>query len=489
MNFVRKRFPRTVAFLELTQHSTEIARFFARDMTEFVVSMSIEEFIALLRLNKTKAAMKLFAICDQDGSGALDFRELLFTLWHVCTVDDRGLIYIVFDLYDRNADGLMDKRDVTELMIDSYGDEIAKSPEVQRILEPLKGGRQVNHLGFWELTRSSPMMLMQIVDMQVRTRKAFLGERLWADMTRRRAAKLDRAYLPENWAELYSKIVILDLQSGGGLKRQPGAADGDGEGGDDGEEEDAGADADVQRAPAPADSGPGDIEIHRAQPGSLPSPVRTIKLQRVPNASPSPMQKRAAAEKAAAAAAAEAAAAEAAAAVAAAAAAATAAAEEAETAAAATAAATPVRPSSDATNGPAATPAGIEHSDDGATHEASKTSKKKKKDASTKKKKSSKKSAKVEIAEEDEDADADFAADQDSSRMFDVEHLADRGANAFEDERSDALADFVDEDTLEQLEAAEERQVKMEKKEERRHQKLKSSDKPKREKARYNVVE
>jgi hypothetical protein len=193
------------------------------------------------------------------------------------------------------------------------------------------------------------------------------------------------------------------------------------------------------------------------------------------------MQKRAAAEKAAAAAAAEAAAAEAAAAAATSAAA--------ELAAAATAALTPQRPSADAAIDPAATPAGVEPADGDATHESSRTSKKKKKDASTKKKKASKKSAKVGIAEEDEDADADFAADLDSSRMYDVEHLADRGANTFEDERSDALADFIDEDTLDQLEAAEERQVKMDRREERRHQKLKSSDKPKREKARYNVVE
>jgi hypothetical protein len=45
-----------------------------------------------------RVSERRFALCDVDGTNSLDFREFCFCIWQVCTLDDRGLMSLLFDL-------------------------------------------------------------------------------------------------------------------------------------------------------------------------------------------------------------------------------------------------------------------------------------------------------------------------------------------------------------------------------------------------------
>ena len=139
LNFVTKRYPRLLAFLDLTPHGAALARFFERSGRDGVGSrVKVLDFLALLRLNTTRAALRLFAMCDFEGADSLDFREMLFTVWHIATLDDRGLVQTVFDLYDKDGDGILQVEDCVDLITDCYGKGIAADVHVKKLIASLK---------------------------------------------------------------------------------------------------------------------------------------------------------------------------------------------------------------------------------------------------------------------------------------------------------------------------------------------------------------
>ena len=256
LNFVSKRYPRLLAFLDLTPYAAQIAKFFERSGREGVGSrVKVVDFLDLLMLNQTRAARRLFAICDFEGTDSLDFREMLFTVWHLATLDDHGLVQTVFELYDQDSDGIMQVQDCVDLITDCYGKGIAADVHVQALIASLKTQGAMSKAAFWTFTKRSPKTLMQIVDMQTRTRQRLLGESVWARIEKKRAAKMDQAFLPSNYAELFAKAVVLDVQAGGkNEKKKTGYED----------EEEAAPEAAAERPATPEDNGPGDIVIERA---------------------------------------------------------------------------------------------------------------------------------------------------------------------------------------------------------------------------------
>jgi len=121
LDFIRERYPKTMSYLELTPYSRHFANLFAANDRNNDQKLAISEFLKTLKIARTRAAIRLFSICDMDGSGALDFRELIFTIWHICTIDIHGLSTVVFDIYDDNQDGKIGYDDLYRLLVDCYG--------------------------------------------------------------------------------------------------------------------------------------------------------------------------------------------------------------------------------------------------------------------------------------------------------------------------------------------------------------------------------
>ena len=91
--------------------------------------------------------------------------------------------------------------------------------------------------------------------MQTRIRKNLLGEDVWQRIEKKRAAKMDQAFQPLNYAELFAKAVVLDVQAGGKTgQRTTGYED----------EEEKAPEDEAERPATPEDDGPGDIVIERA---------------------------------------------------------------------------------------------------------------------------------------------------------------------------------------------------------------------------------
>lgn len=59
-------------------------------------------------------------IFDEDGSGSVDFREFVMSLWNYCTLSKAALIMFAFDLYDNNNSGEIDIDEV-ELLLKEVG--------------------------------------------------------------------------------------------------------------------------------------------------------------------------------------------------------------------------------------------------------------------------------------------------------------------------------------------------------------------------------
>jgi Ca2+-binding EF-hand superfamily protein len=209
LNWVKKKYIRVIHFLELVDKSDQIAVYFSKGLAHYVSTMNSDDFINHVGINDTNFSRKLFTMCDMDGSDLLDFPELLFTLWNICTLDDQGLVSICFDLYDENEDGFLDPRELKSLVQDSYGADLMATENVQNLIKSALKRGPLDRPSFLEFTHRSPEILKSVVDIQRHIRKTFLGERFWDKLSQSRQKKLDPMYVPRNWRDLYYKIVLL----------------------------------------------------------------------------------------------------------------------------------------------------------------------------------------------------------------------------------------------------------------------------------------
>ena len=57
------------------------------------------ELLAFLDLEKTRFTRRIFSIFDEDGSGLIDFREFVLSLWNYCTLTKASLTMFAFGTY------------------------------------------------------------------------------------------------------------------------------------------------------------------------------------------------------------------------------------------------------------------------------------------------------------------------------------------------------------------------------------------------------
>ena len=50
-------------------------------------SVDILEFLMYFDVERTRFTKRVFGIFDLDGSGKMDFKEFVFSLWNYCTLD------------------------------------------------------------------------------------------------------------------------------------------------------------------------------------------------------------------------------------------------------------------------------------------------------------------------------------------------------------------------------------------------------------------
>jgi len=208
---LRDSFPKTLAILELQQHSQALANAFLEADKNGGLNLQLGEFLALCNIPRNRVAERLFAIVDMDGTGSLDFREACYALWQLCTLDHEGLQSFLFDLYDEFNNGSIEYDDVERMLKDSYGN--LKGEEVEELVDYVKGKGVLGRLDFVRFCSRCPQVLKQLVDVQKSMRMAVLGNRVWAGLEARRARKTDPYFRPENWNLLMERLIMMDIEA------------------------------------------------------------------------------------------------------------------------------------------------------------------------------------------------------------------------------------------------------------------------------------
>jgi serine/threonine-protein phosphatase 2B regulatory subunit len=84
-------------------------------------SVDLIELLTLLDIDRTRFTEQIFTIFDSDGSGKLDFREFVLSVWNYCTVGDASLDIFAFDLYDTDSSGVLSPSEMANMLQDIYG--------------------------------------------------------------------------------------------------------------------------------------------------------------------------------------------------------------------------------------------------------------------------------------------------------------------------------------------------------------------------------
>lgn len=133
------------------------------------------------------------------------------SLQNLCTLDSAGLSHLLFDLYDEDTDGSIDVEDMKRLMEDTYGPGFASKREIQSALKKLESVGPMDREQFAAQCAKTPQVMKQVIDMQRRVQDQVINVRVWHNLTRRRQAKPDPVFRPDNWHELMQRIIMMDV--------------------------------------------------------------------------------------------------------------------------------------------------------------------------------------------------------------------------------------------------------------------------------------
>lgn len=139
-------------------------------------------------------------IFDEDGSGSVDFREFVMSLWNYCTLSKAALIMFAFDLYDNDNSGEIDLAEVELLLKEVYGREFQSNTQAQTIMAKLRGGdlgmeRNINVDQFREFCRTHPAVLYPAFVLQTQMQEKILGSKFWNSCSNARVKLSSGAYI------------------------------------------------------------------------------------------------------------------------------------------------------------------------------------------------------------------------------------------------------------------------------------------------------
>jgi serine/threonine-protein phosphatase 2B regulatory subunit len=75
-------------------------------------SIEILELFMYLDIDRTPFTKRSFSVFDSDGSGFIDFKEFVISLWNYCTLGKATLLIFAFDIYDVDKSGCIDSLEI-----------------------------------------------------------------------------------------------------------------------------------------------------------------------------------------------------------------------------------------------------------------------------------------------------------------------------------------------------------------------------------------
>ncbi len=140
-------------------------------------------------------------------------RRRCYLIWQLCTLDDKGLVAFLFDLYDEFNNDLVEYDDVERMLGDAYGTANLEADDMQELIEYVKERGVLTRPEFSDFCMRTPQVVRVIMDTQRRMRIAILGSAVWTNLERKRKMKTDPVFQPANWSRLIEKIIVMDIES------------------------------------------------------------------------------------------------------------------------------------------------------------------------------------------------------------------------------------------------------------------------------------
>ena len=160
------------------------------------------EFLMHLDLDKSPFVEKAFMLANVDSADNMDFAEFVGSLYVYCTLSWDTLVKYAFDVCDVDRSGVLEVREVEELVRSVYGKALdARVEQLLRVMDSDCDGT-ISFDEFRARNRQHPLLLFPAFHMQERMRHACLGASYW----RKRERDVD----PEMKAHIVEILQGLD---------------------------------------------------------------------------------------------------------------------------------------------------------------------------------------------------------------------------------------------------------------------------------------
>ena len=155
------------------------------------------EMLSFLDIERTPFSKRVFTMFDEDGSGKLDFKEFVMSLWNYCTLGKDTLILFAFDIYDKDSSGEIEGKEVHQMLNEIYGKNYKNNTQALQIAKEIDvklGDVDIEELK--SFSRTHPALLFPAFNMQFTLQKGTLGESFWKYYSTRRIELSKGQYIP-----------------------------------------------------------------------------------------------------------------------------------------------------------------------------------------------------------------------------------------------------------------------------------------------------
>jgi hypothetical protein len=125
-------------------------------------------------------------------SGSCDFEAYVVSVWNICTLDADEFRDFVFELYDADESGYLDREEALELVVDITTEAFAGTERSALLLQDLvtviadSSEEAISKEDFQEFTSCRPAFLGPGYQLRQRMRAKFGGEAFWDLIAARR---------------------------------------------------------------------------------------------------------------------------------------------------------------------------------------------------------------------------------------------------------------------------------------------------------------
>mmetsp|Transcript_10654 Transcript_10654/g.16149 ORF Transcript_10654/g.16149 Transcript_10654/m.16149 type:complete len:356 (+) Transcript_10654:153-1220(+) len=190
--------------------------------------IALSEFCLFMQTDSNGFVKRIFNVFDWNNSNSISFVEFVVGLWGFCTLSDAYIVNFVFDVYDKNTSGAIEREESEIILKDLYGSRFEHSVHALKMATKLKSDakRKFTLDDFRALCNKHSALLYPAVNLRLEIRKKIIGERQWGVYDTYRATKYRGKYksvhaiLTEKWkssgnlGSKYTKCAITDSKGG-----------------------------------------------------------------------------------------------------------------------------------------------------------------------------------------------------------------------------------------------------------------------------------